>query len=143
MSNGINFSFLQEVKSLGIILDSKLSCEPHIKSVGKKVNKLLYTLKFIRKNTTEKLRIRLIQALVTPHLDHCSAVLLNMGVGSREKIQRFSNIGIRYIFGLKKDINIFPSRKRLYWLTINARRFDFCNILIYKILRMNKQNYLT
>ena len=35
MGHGINVSFV-EVKSLGVILDSKLSWEPHIISVGKR-----------------------------------------------------------------------------------------------------------
>ena len=48
MGEGVIVPFVQEIKSLGVILDSKLSWEPHVVSVGKKVNRVLYTLRFIR-----------------------------------------------------------------------------------------------
>ena len=86
MGNGIFISFVHEVKSLGVILDSKLSWEPQVSSVGKKINKVLYTLRFIRHYTSENLRIRLIQALVSPHLDYCSTVLLDVNKSLRERI---------------------------------------------------------
>ena len=73
VSEGVTVPFVKEVKSLGVILDNKLSWEPHITLIGKKVNRVLYTLRFIRQCTTEALRIKLVQALVVPHLDYCIA----------------------------------------------------------------------
>ena len=52
---GIVIPFVQEVKSLGVTLDCKLSWEPHIITVEKKVNRVLYTLRFIRDCTSETL----------------------------------------------------------------------------------------
>ena len=77
MGNGIIIPFVSEVKSLGVTLDSKLLWEPHIVSIEKKVNRVLYTLRFIRHCTTEALRIKLVQALIIPHLDYCSLVYLD------------------------------------------------------------------
>ena len=143
MGNGIIVPFVQEVKSLGVILDCRLSCESHVTSIGKKVNRVLYTLRFIRGCTSETLRKRLIQALVTPHLDYCSVILLDANASLKTRIQRLSNTGLRYIFGIRRDTHVTPFRKRLNWLTTDARRFYFCNIITYKILRMNQPNYLT
>ena len=143
MGGGVVIPFVQEVKSLGVILDCRLSWEPHILSVEKKVNRVLYTLRFIRHCTSETLRKRLIDGLITPHLDYCSVILLDAGVGLKDRIQRLSNIGVRYIFGISRDTHISPYRKRLNWLTTNARRLYFCNIILYKILRMNQPNYLS
>ena len=45
--NGTIILFIEEVKSLGVLLDSELTWESQISSVEKKVNLVLYTLRFI------------------------------------------------------------------------------------------------
>ena len=60
MGDGIIITFQKEVKSLCVILDSKLNWESHVTHIEKKVNRVLYALICIRHYTTETLRIRLI-----------------------------------------------------------------------------------
>ena len=74
MGEGVIAPFVQEIKSLGVILDSKLSWELHVISVEKKINRVLYTLRFSR--------------------HYCSIVLLDAGDVLRKRIQRFSNIDL-------------------------------------------------
>lgn len=142
ISEGVTVPFVQEVKSLGVILDSKLNWKAHIVSVGKKVNRALYTLRFIRRCTTEALRIKLVQALVIPHLDYCSTVYLDCSSTLQDTIQRLSNSCLRYIFGIRRDIHITPYREKLGWLTCSMRRLYFTLIIMYKILRLHKPDYL-
>ena len=71
---GILIPFVNEVKRLGVVLDSKLSWKPQVNSVTKKGNRALYGLKYIKSCTTEALRRRLVTALVVPHLDYCTVV---------------------------------------------------------------------
>ena len=47
MQSGKLRPFSGEVASLGVILDSKLTWQPHIDHVAKEVNKALYNLRFI------------------------------------------------------------------------------------------------
>ena len=49
---GDSVSFVDEVISLGVILDSTLSWVPHVQHVTKKVNRALYGLKVIRPCTS-------------------------------------------------------------------------------------------
>ena len=98
VSEGVTVPFVKEVKSLGVILDSKLSWESHVTLIDKKVNRVLYTLRFIRQRTTEALRIKLVQALVVLHLDYCSAVYLDCSTNLKDRIQRLSNTCLRYIY---------------------------------------------
>ena len=44
VGNGNIIPFANEVKSLGVILDSKLTWETHISYIERKVNRVLYTL---------------------------------------------------------------------------------------------------
>ena len=68
---GITVPFSESVCSLSVILDRTLSWKQNVDLVTKKVNKVLYTLRFIRSYTTLLLRQRLVQALIFPHLDFC------------------------------------------------------------------------
>ena len=111
--------------------------------VSKKVNRVLYTLRFIRQCTNEDLRIKLIQALVVPHLDYCSVVYLDCSTNLKDRIQSLSNICLRYIYGVGRDTHITPYRDKLGWLTTNNRRLYFTSIIIYKILRLHQPEYLT
>ena len=120
--------FSDKVKSLGVILDSKLSWDFQIKSIENKVNRILYSLRFIRHCTTEDLRIKLVQALITPHLDYCNTLYLDVTLKCR--LQRLSNSGLRYIFGVRRDEHITPYRKKLNWLCIESRRLYFTGIII-------------
>ena len=78
LGNGTIIPFEKEVKSLGVTLDSKLTWELHISSLERKVNRILYTLRFVRHCITETLSTRLVRALVLPHLDYCNVVYLDI-----------------------------------------------------------------
>ena len=142
VGKGVRIPFSEEVKSLGVMLDNKLTWSSQIISVEKKVNKLLYSLRFIRHFTTEKLRILLFQALVTPHLDYCNTVYLDACITLKARIQRLSNCSIRYIFGIRKYEHVSPYRRQLNWLCTDTRRLYFTGIIIYKILRLQQPPYL-
>ena len=72
--DGETVKLVNEIKSLGVILDSTLTWKPQINQVAKSVNCALYGLRFIKPRTTQALRMRLVQSLVTSHLDYCSVV---------------------------------------------------------------------
>ena len=55
-NDGDIVQFVDEVVSLGVVLDSTLSWRTHINSITKKVNRALFGLRFIRHCTTPKLR---------------------------------------------------------------------------------------
>ena len=141
---GRELSFFLRMKlSLGVTLDSRLTWEAYVTQIGKKINRVLYTLRFIRHCTSEALRTRLVQALIVPHLDYCSVVYLDANKQLKIRLQRLSNSGVRYIFGIRRDSSITPYRKGLGWLCVDSRRSYFMAILIYKILRLGQPAYLS
>ena len=80
--------FSSEVVSLGVTLDSKLTWKPQVDQVTKKVNKALYSLRFIRACTTETLCTRLVESFVQPHLDYCTVVYLDATNEQRTRLDR-------------------------------------------------------
>ena len=115
LGNGIITTFVKEVKSLGVILDSRLNWGSHITTIEKKVNRVLYTLRFIQYCTTETLRTRLVQALIISHFDYRTVIYLNACSKLKERLQRLCNSGLRYNFGIRKLEHITPFRRKLGW----------------------------
>ena len=134
--------FSDTVVSLGVTLDSKLIWRPQVDSVMKKVNKSLYTLRFIRDCTTETLRRRLVESLVQPHLDYCNVVYQDVSGVQRFRLQRLSNSSVRYIFGVRRDEHISHYRKHLGCLRTDSRRLYFEAFLLYKTTQLREPKYL-
>ena len=129
--------FVDEVLSLGVILDSTLSWKQQVHHVSKKVNRALFGLRFIKSCTSQSLRRRLVESLVIPHLDYCTVVYADASFSLRAQLQRLVNSGIRYIFGVRRNERITPFRKKLKWLSNDSRR-DYFAMLMYRIIRMKE-----
>ena len=110
LGDGIKISLFYSVESLGVILDSRLTWKNHVHKVAKNFNSVLYYLRFFRKYTTEARRKQLVEALLFPHLDYCSVVLLDASQGLRRRLQVMQNSGVRYVMGLKRDDHVSPHR---------------------------------
>ena len=135
---GDQAQFVDEVTSLGVVLDSTLSWGPQVNHVTKKVNRALFGLKFIRSCTTLTLRKRLVESFVIPHLDYCSVAYLDASSTLRTRLQRLANAGVRFIFGVSRDTRITPYRRQLGWLRNDSRRDYFALLLMYRIVRMRE-----
>ena len=97
-SKGDTVPFADEVISLGVVLDNTLSWKKQVNHVSLKVNRVLYSLRFIRSCTSQLLKRRSVESLVLPHLDYCTVVYADISFKLRTQLQRLSNTGIRYIF---------------------------------------------
>ena len=62
----------------------------------------------------------------------------------KDKIQKIQNICLRFIFDIKKNVNVDHTslRKKLNWLDMGSRRLKHGLTLIYKILHGLAPNYL-
>ena len=101
--------FVDEVTSLGVVLDSTLSWGPQVNHITNKVDRALFGVKFIRSCTTLTLRKRLVESLVIPHLDYCSVAYLDASSSLRSRLQRFANAGVRFIFSFLESVRTHES----------------------------------
>ena len=60
----------------------------------------------------------------------------------RMQLQRLSNSGIRYIFGVKRSDHITPYRRQLHWMTNSTCTDYFASLTMYKLVRMNAPPFL-
>ena len=63
-----------KVKNMGVIFDSRLSFEHHIKSLCSRLNGTLSYLNRVKNTLAQKSRILLINALIFSHLNYCSLI---------------------------------------------------------------------
>ena len=63
-----------KIKKLGVIFDSRLSFEHHIKSLCSWLNGTLSYLNRVKNTLDDKSRILLINALIFSHLNYCSSI---------------------------------------------------------------------
>ena len=138
LETGVCVPFSDAVKNLGVIMDSRLTCKPHIEYVTSKVNRALYSLRFFRPCTSESLRKELANALITLLIDYCSLAYLNFTLDLRTKLQRLQNSCVRYICGVKRDEHITRHRLALGWLSVDLRRRYFAGLLMHRIIRIGQ-----
>ena len=132
-SSGDYIPFIDQITSLGIELDSTLSWRPQIKEVTKKVNRVIYGLRMITPCTSQSLRQRLVESLVTPLLDYCSVGYSDISCQLSEQLQRLSN---------RKHIIITPYRRRLNWMRVPMPADYFAALIMNRIVRMKQPQFL-
>ena len=78
-----------KVKNLGVIFDSRLSFEHHIKSLCSRLNGTLSYLNRVKNTLDEKSRILLINALIFSHLNYSSSI---WGKCSKNCSMKYKNV---------------------------------------------------
>ena len=77
-----------KVKNLGVIFDSRLSFEHHIKSLCCRLNGTLSYLNRVKYTLDQKFRILLINALIFSHLNYCSSIWAKFGEKLQYEVQK-------------------------------------------------------
>ncbi|XP_015117961.1 uncharacterized protein LOC107041750 [Diachasma alloeum] len=140
--DGASVSFDSSVRSLGVVLDSKLTWKEHVAGITRRVHSVMYRLRFFRTSTSQGLRKHLIETLVFPVVDYCCLVYAGLSEELSLRLQRLINMGIRYIFGMRWDEHITPYRLRLGWMLSGTRRKYFLGCQTFRALRLGEPVYL-
>lgn len=83
-------------------------------------------------------KIMLAQSLLLPILDYADSSYPDITVELLNKLERLQNLGIRFIFGLRKYDHVSECRKKLEWLTVRQRRNLHIISLLYSTLFHSK-----
>ena len=132
--NSQTVKFVNKVKSLGVVLTSDISWHAHVSSVSSKVHGVLHKLSTRGWLLPSSMERMLVQVLVYPHLDYAYLVFNKMPAKLRLKMQWLANVGIRFIFNLRRDTSITPYRRELGWCTFVTSRAYFLGSTAYSIL---------
>ncbi|CAG4937325.1 unnamed protein product [Colias eurytheme] len=141
--DGVVVPYSKNVKNLGLCIDRSLSWNEQVKQVSKKIYAASHSLKRIRNFLPIPTKILLAQSLLLPILDYADVSYPDLTELLLDKLERFQNLCIRFIFGLRKYDHVSDYRARLRWLPIRLRRDTHILHLLYKVLfYRNTPSYL-
>ena len=85
----------QEITSLGVIMDSKLTLDIHISAICKSCYYHMKSLRHIRRSLTQDMAISVAVAIVQSRLDYCNSLLYDISTFNISKLQRVQNLAVR------------------------------------------------
>ena len=133
----------ENVKNLGVLLDSNLSMADHTNALVRSCFFQLRQLRVIRRCLPREARETLVQAFIGRRLDYCNSLLLGIGEGLMNKLQRVQNAAARLICGVGKFAHASPILRSLHWLPIRQRVEFKIATLVHKCLQGTAPSYLT
>uniref|UniRef100_A0A8C5MVY3 Reverse transcriptase domain-containing protein n=1 Tax=Leptobrachium leishanense TaxID=445787 RepID=A0A8C5MVY3_9ANUR len=140
---GITISPSNQVRCLGVILDSALSFIPHIKSLSSSCRYQLRNISRIRPFLTAVTTKQLIHALVISRLDYCNNLLSGLPLSRLSPLQSILNASARLIHLTRRSVSAAPLCESLHWLPTHCRIKFKILILTYKTLTNSAPHYLS
>ena len=123
-------------RNLGVMFDKNLTSARQVNLTCKKAMTAIRSIGRIRKYLSTDNLSRLVNAFVTPHLDHCNSLLYGLPKYHLDRLQRIQNVAARLITGVRKHEHITPILKDLQ---IHYKIL----LLVYKILNGICSSYLS
>ena len=93
------------VRSLGLIIDDRLSWSNYIKQLCRKISSAIVALRRIRSLISQTTAIQIYNALIQPHLDYCAPVWDGLSSCLCEKLQKLQNRAARVILQPNCEVN--------------------------------------
>ena len=127
-------------KYLGVIINEKLSWNPHIDEVIKKSNK---TLGFIKRNfykSNKKIKLKCYLTLVRPILEYAASVWDPSTKENIKRLEQTQKRAVRFITNENSNLKrVTPLVESLNLETLQARRLKSKGVIIHKTLNHNLQ----
>ena len=138
-----------KVKSRGVIFDSHLSFEHHIKSLWSRLNGILSYLNRVKNTLDQKSRILLINALIFSHLNYCSSIWGKSSEKMQYEVQKCINFAAKVASNGKylKCDHVTPLLRDLKWinfnsiLQLNEASFMYTNLYVSADSNVKKINF--
>ena len=90
-------SNVDHAKSLGLIIDNRLSWSNHVNELCKKVTSAIGALRRIRPLISQSTAVLVYNSLIQPHFDYCSLVWDGLSDQLSDKLQKLQNRAARVI----------------------------------------------
>ncbi len=120
-----------QVRNLGVILETDLSFSSHVKAVTKSAYYHLKNIARIRCFVSSQDLEKLVHAFITSRVDYCNGLLPKKSI---RQLQLIQNAAARILTRTRKSEHITPVLRSLHWLPVTFR-IDFkVLLLLYKSL---------
>ena len=113
--------FVENVKNLGVILDSQLSFDAHIQHLCRSLYLQLRRLDQIQHYLSLDSAKKIAVAFILSRLDYCNALLMGIPDEKVKKLQRIQNSAARLVLRRSKHDSVTVLLRRLNWFPVKAR----------------------
>ena len=120
---------VDQVRSLGLLLDATMTMEPQIANCIKSSIYHLRNIHKVKRYLNPQALKSLIHAFITSRLDIHNATLLGLPQCQVHKLQKIQNVAARMISGTSRFEHISPVLMDLHWLPVK-KRVDFKLLVI-------------
>ena len=145
--NDTPISFQKTMKTLGVILDQKLTFSSQISSIIQSCNHHLRAISHIRQFLTLDLAATLSRCLVLSRLDYCNSLLFGISNLEISRLQRVMNRAARITLNIPSyqhhlNHSSIDNLRTLHWLPLPHRINFKIAIITYKIKSTSSPPYL-
>ena len=134
--------FSPVVKSLGFLLDDKLTFIPQINKLKSCMFQKLRSIARMKPFLPLKDMKTLVQFIVLSSIDYCNSLYFGCSKASINQLQAIQNRACRVIFGMKRRQSVCKKIEELHWLKVNERIKFKMLLLMFKCLRGEAPVYL-
>uniref|UniRef100_A0A8C2KTL5 Reverse transcriptase domain-containing protein n=1 Tax=Cyprinus carpio TaxID=7962 RepID=A0A8C2KTL5_CYPCA len=131
-----------QVRNLGVILETDLSFSSHVKAVTKPAYHHIKNIARIKCFVSSQDLEKLVHAFITSRVDYCSGLLTGLPKKTIRQLQLIQNAAARILTKTRKSEHVTPVLRSLHWLPVTFR-IDFrVLLLIYKSLYVLGPKYI-
>ncbi len=123
-----------QVRNLGVILETDLSFSSHVKAVTKSAYYHLTNIARIRCFVSNHDLEKLVHAFITSRVDNCNGLLTGLPKKTIRQLQLIHNAAARILTRTRKSEHITPVLRSLPWLPVTFRIDSKVLLLVYKSL---------
>ena len=139
----LSLNTTDEARNLGVVLDSDLNFESHIKSITKSSFYHLRNIAKVKPFLSPTCTETLVHAFVFSRLDYCNALYSGLPKKAISRLQLVQNAAARILTRTKRRAHITPVLKSLKWLPISSRIDYKILLLVYKSISGCAPEYIS
>ena len=140
---GKYISPVQSAKDLGVILDSNLTFDDHIKTTVSECIARLAQISRVKHCLDRTSLLTAINGLVFSKLYYCSNVWANTTEKNIRKLQAVQNFACGIVSGARKYDHVTPHLKSLSWLHVKYQLYYCQAIMAFKCISGHAPKYVT
>ena len=115
-----------QARNLGVIMDSDLNFNSHIKTITKSAYYHLKNISRIKGLMSQQDLEKLVHAFIFSRLDYCNSVLSGLPKKSIRQLQLIQNAAARVLTNTRKVDHITPVLRSLHWLPARELSSKYC-----------------
>lgn len=124
---------IDEIKYLGVMIDSKLNFKSHNNYICKKISKKIYFFSKIRNKISLENAINIYNTIIKPHFEYCSSILFLSSREMLSKLQKLQNKGMRITLKVGRYTQINFMLETLKWLSVHQKILFNVFVIVFKL----------